>query len=329
MKVIIPVAGIGKRLRPHTLAKPKPLLKVANKAILDYLLEPLEKLEPEEVIFVIGYKGDMIENHVRDKYRFKVRYVVQNRLLGLGYAIRIALNEITSSDILIILGDTIVECNLEEFVKAGEYALGLKAIDINQAQRFGIAEINDGMIVGLEEKPDKPKSNMALIGLYYFCNSEMLKDELDLLVKSGKTTSGEIQLTDALAQMIEKGIKFKPFEIDAWFDCGKKETILKTNRHLLNKFNNRFESDNSKLIEPVLVNEKVIVDNSEIGSYVTIDKNAEIVNSTISNTIVGEGVIIRNSHIVDSIIGDNSKVENQKGVLNIGQNTSLINNDDD
>jgi len=158
MKVIIPVAGVGTRLKPHTLTTPKPLLSVAGKTILDYLLMPLKELKPEEVIFVIGYKGEKIEKYVRDHYSFKTSFVKQDKLLGLGYAIHLALEKVGDEPLLVILGDTIVECDLKKFITVGDYALGLRHVE--DPNRFGIAEIKDGSVVDVEEKPVHPKTDL-------------------------------------------------------------------------------------------------------------------------------------------------------------------------
>lgn len=325
MKVIIPAAGIGQRLQPHTLTTPKPLLKVGGKAILDYLLLPLEDLQPDEVIFVIGYKGEMIEEYVRANFSFKSTFIKQDKLLGLGYAVLMAMKNMDNSELLVLLGDTIVECNLSEFVNAGDYALGLHKVD--DPRRFGVAEVIDNVIVNLEEKPDNPKSDLALIGLYYFSQSDSLKAELSNLISSGKTTSGEIQLTDALDIMIKNGIKFSPYQIEAWFDCGKKETMLETNQHILNKQSESPQISGSKIIHPVYISEKVKVENSTIGPYVAVDKETEILNSIISNSIIGGETKIINSEFKDSIIGDKAIVENVKNEkLNIGYAAKVINN---
>ena len=323
MKVIIPAAGIGKRLQPHTLTTPKPLLKVGGKPILEYLLKPVEELQPDEVIFVVGYKAEMIEKYVRENFSFKSTFIQQDKLLGLGYAVSMALDNVENDEVLIILSDTIVVCDLKQFVNTGDYVLGLHKVD--NPSRFGIAEIQDGKIVSLEEKPAEAKGDMALIGLYYFSESNCLKTELSKLVESGKKTCGEIQLTDALAAMVDQGIKFAPSEIKNWYDCGKKETLLNTNRYLLKNQSDTIEIEGSNIIPPVYIAENVKVDNSTIGPYVAVDKNSKIVDSIISNSIIGEGVSIFQSDFEDSIIGSYSKVVNaKKNVLNIGEATEVI-----
>ncbi|UCG62190.1 MAG: NTP transferase domain-containing protein [Candidatus Zixiibacteriota bacterium] len=321
MKVIIPVAGVGTRLKPHTLTQPKPLLQIGGKTIIDYLLEPITGLKPDEVVFVIGYKGDMIKDYVRRNYEFKATFVPQDKLLGLGYALHIALNALTESPVLILLGDTVVEGDLKKFVTAGDYTLGLHPVE--DPQRFGIAEINRDTVVSLEEKPKEPKGNLALIGLYYFSESGLLKRELRQLVDSGKKTRGEIQLTDALAGMLKRKIKFTPFEVDKWFDCGKKETMLATNRHFLEKMPEPTPIKGTSLEPPVYISEEARIENSVIGPNVSIAAGTRVRNCIISDAIIGKDARLENLILEKSIVGNDAAVKGEKKVLNIGDSTQI------
>ena len=166
MKVVIPVAGAGKRLRPHTHSQPKPLLPVGGKPIIAHLLDPIVKLDPEEVIFVIGYRGQQVREFVEKNYRFKATFVQQDRLLGLGYAVNLGIRDLPPGELLIVLGDTVVECDLQKVIAAGENILGV--LPVKDPQRFGIVEVADGRVTRMVEKPDHPASNLAIIGLYYF-----------------------------------------------------------------------------------------------------------------------------------------------------------------
>ncbi|UCE25238.1 MAG: NTP transferase domain-containing protein [Candidatus Zixiibacteriota bacterium] len=321
MKVIIPVAGTGTRLKPHTLTLPKPLLRMGGKAILDYLLRPITELGPEEVVFVVGYKGDMIRDYVRKNYAFESRFIQQDRLLGLGYAIHVALEGLTDSPLMILLGDTIIEGDLGKFVRAGDYTLGLHQVD--DPQRFGIAEVVDGSITRVVEKPKRPKGNLALIGLYYLSESGRIRDKLARLVRLGKKTRGEIQLTDALAAMIKDGVQFTPFEVSKWFDCGKKETMLATSRHFLVNAPAPDEIPGSTLLPPVHIGENARIENSVIGPDVSVGAGTRVKNSVISDAIIGNDVRIENLVIEKSIIGNNVVLRGDKKVLNIGDSTQI------
>ena len=321
MKVIIPVAGAGTRLKPHTLTQPKPLLRIGGKTILDYLVTPLLDLEPEEVIFVVGYKGDVIKDYVQKNYSFKSSFVYQDKLLGLGYALHMALEKESNSSLLVILGDTIIEGDLRRFVGAGSYTLGLHAVD--DPSRFGIAEIKGGVISSLVEKPSEPKSNLAIVGLYYFEESDKLKRELSGLVDSGKTTSGEIQLTDALAAMLSSGIEFTPFEVDHWYDCGKKETMLATNSHLLKRMPPPQPIEGSAIVGSVFISNKAHVENSVIGPDVSVAAGATVRNSVVSDSIIGRDARLENVVVQQSIIGANASIKGRKKILNIGDSTQI------
>jgi len=321
MKIIIPVAGIGKRLKPHTLNHPKPLLHVAGKAILAYIIEPILKLNPDEVIFVIGFKGAQIKEYVEKHYDFKATFVEQDQLLGLGYAIHLALEKIKNAPVLIILGDTIVECDLEKFIASGENVLGVRQVD--DPKRFGIAEIENNRVIRVEEKPAQPKTNMALIGLYYFKESLKLKEHLKKVIDGGHTTSGEIQLTDALESLIAGGTVFAPYEVQDWYDCGKKETMLATNKHLLKNMTTPPADRNSVFIPPVYVAPTAKVTNSVIGPNVSISDDAVISNCIIKNTIIGYRANVRNLIIKDSLIARDTVVKGDTKIFNIGDSSEI------
>ncbi len=321
MKVVIPVAGIGTRLKPHTLTLPKPLLQIGGKTVLDYLLLPIAELNPEEVVFVIGYKGDMIERYIKKNYSFKSTFVRQDRLLGLGYALHIALKAISDGPLLVLLGDTIVEGDLAQFVKAGDYTLGLHQVD--DPQRFGIAKVVDDVVLEVEEKPKDPKSNLALIGLYYFAETVKLRAQLTGLVDADKKTSGEIQLTDALAAMIEDGVKFVPFKVREWFDCGKKETMLATNHHFLQRSPVPQQIPGSTLVPPVHIGDNVRIENCVVGPDVSIGAGSRIKNCILADAIIGKDVRMENLVIEKSIVGNNAVLKGEKKVLNVGDSTQI------
>ncbi|MCH7691026.1 MAG: NTP transferase domain-containing protein [candidate division Zixibacteria bacterium] len=321
MKVVIPVAGEGRRLRPHTNTVPKPLLEVAGKPILAHILDPLLSLNIDEVIFVIGYLGNQIREYVSENYSFKSSFVNQDKLLGLGYAVSLALDNIEESDLLIILGDTIAECDLGAFTTKADYVLGVK--QVADPRRFGIADIKDGIVTKLVEKPKDPPGNLALIGLYYFKEIARLKNELAKLIKSDKKTSGEIQLTDGLQKMIESGTKFRASEVSSWHDCGKKETILKSNEHFLKSADFSGSYNGSKIVSPVHISESAEIIKSTIGPNVSIAGSVSISDSVIANSIIGESSTVKNADLKDSLIGKSVLIRNYKGTLNLGDNSII------
>jgi glucose-1-phosphate thymidylyltransferase len=186
-------------------------LHVAGKPILSHVLEPIIPLKPEEVIFVIGFRGEEVQEYVERTYSFKSTFVRQTKLLGLGYAVSLALETIPDEPVLILLGDTIVELDLTKFVAAGDSVLGLH--EVSDPQRFGIAEVSDGIIKKLVEKPSRPDGNLAVVGLYYFRRPQGIRSALSRLLQSGRVTRGEVQLTDALQYLIESGEKISAYRI--------------------------------------------------------------------------------------------------------------------
>jgi glucose-1-phosphate thymidylyltransferase len=322
MKVIIPVAGVGSRLRPHTYTTPKVLLHVAGRPILSHVLEPILKLNPEEVVFVIGFRGEDIREFIESNYQFKASFVKQENLLGLGYAVSLAMNFIQEGPVLVVLGDTIVECDLEKFTGSGDYVLGVRQVD--DPRRFGIAETEDGFVVRLEEKPIAPKTDLAVIGLYYFRDSRPLKAALDQHMASGRTTRGEVQFTDALQAMVESGIQFRPYEVTDWFDCGKKETILETNRHLLKRIGSPSKVAGSTIVQPVFIGEGAVVQHSVIGPNVSLSEGAIVENCILRDTIIGPHAHVDHVVLENSLIGHHVIIKGSARTLNIGDSSEMI-----
>ena len=321
MRVIIPVAGAGTRLRPHTFSTPKPLLTVGGKPVLAHILEPLLTLPITEVVFVLGVMAEQIREYVDSHYTFQARFIEQKDLLGLGYALHLAMKEVGTGPVLVILGDTIIHCEFNQFIRSGKNVLGV--CEVSDPHRFGIAEINDGKVVGLEEKPREPKTNLALVGLYYFSESSILAEELSTLVESGKRTSGEIQFTDALQRMIKRGIVFSPYEVTGWLDCGKKETLLDTNRILLDGLPVPQGHDGCTFIPPVYIGTDATLERSTIGPNVSIGEGVQVRNSVIRDSIIDRGALIEDSHIDNSLVGPRVIVRGLRGKINIGESSEI------
>jgi glucose-1-phosphate thymidylyltransferase len=297
-------------------------LHVAGKPILSHVLEPIIPLKPEEVIFVIGFRGEEVQEHVERTYSFKSTFVRQTKLLGLGYAVSLALEALPDEPVMILLGDTIVELDLNKFVAAGDSVLGLH--EVNDPERFGIAEVHDGVIKKLVEKPTHPNGNLAVVGLYYFRKPQGIRAALGRLLESGRVTRGEVQLTDALQQLIESGERITAFRINSWYDCGKKETLLQTNRHLLDRIAPAGPVDGSRIIPPVYIAADAEVTNCTLGPYASISSGAVIRNSTIRNSIVAPEARIEDAVLEDSLVGANASVTGCAGRLNLGDSSEVI-----
>ncbi len=322
MKVIIPVAGIGTRLRPHTHTAPKGLLHVAGKPILGHILDGLKQVKIDEVIFIIGFMGEQIVEYVNRNYKFTSKFIKQEELKGLGYAIWLASPEVKGNEpILIVLGDTIFETDLAPVLKGRFDSLGTKGVE--DPRRFGIVEMRRGFAKKLVEKPDKPTSNLAVVGVYYIRSTEAFKQSLNEIIDKNITTKNEYQLTDALQLMIDKGTKFKSFEITGWYDCGKPETLLETNRHLLSRIKSARKLKGSVLIPPVFVSKTATVSNSIIGPYVSVADKAVIRDSIIRDSIISERAEVNNSRLQSSLIGNSTIVHGIFHQLNVGDSSEI------
>lgn len=322
MRAIIPVAGIGTRLKPHTHSTPKALLNVGGKPIIAHILDKLLEEGINKATFVIGYLGDMIKEYVEKKYpSVKSTFVEQETMEGLGHAIYTAIPTFDDDEIFIILGDTIFDVNLKGVFKNKVSSLGVK--EVEDSKRFGVAVVKNGFIEKLVEKPQTPISNLALVGLYYVSNRKVLVDSLNELVKKDIRTKGELQLTDALQIMIDKGEKVTTFPVDGWYDCGKPETLLLTNQYLLNRKSCFKPRENVVINQPVFIAEDADVTNSIIGPYATISSGCKIKECIIRNSIIDSNARVEKALLDNSIIGSNSFVRGAYKRLNSGDSSEI------
>ncbi len=328
MKAIIPVAGVGTRLRPHTYSQPKPLIPVAGKPILGFIIDRLVKAGCTEFVFVIGYLGEKIESFVKETYpNLSTRFVIQNKREGLGHAIYLTKDFVKQGeDIFIVLGDTIFEADIETVMQMPGSALGLKRVD--DPRDFGVAEVDEAFnITRVIEKPAIPKSNLALVGLYKIKESDALFTALEQIIKHEFKTQGEYHLTDALMLMIQQGIAFKGFKIQNWYDCGKKDILLETNAILLKKANLTNEQhsgfQNTIIIEPVSIAANCDIKNSIIGPNVTLGENTSVNYAIVRNSIIGNDATIDDVVLHDSVIGSDTFIKGLSQSLNIGDNTEI------
>jgi glucose-1-phosphate thymidylyltransferase len=322
MKLIIPVAGMGTRLQPHTFSKPKSLMNVAGKPILGHILDMFKDSDVDEVIFIIGHMGDKIQSYVTSNYRFKCRFVHQKEPLGLGHAIYEAAPFFDNAPVLIILGDTILDFDVKKFISCKQSVLGVHYVE-NNARKFGIAFTGkNGAIKKLTEKPDID-AGLALVGIYFIQNSALLFRTLASMVAPNHRDDREYQLTEALQTMVEKNEPFITFNIDGWFDCGAMKSVLATNRHLLPQNTNIPDhiKNNNIIIPPVNIHDSSEVFQSIIGPYVTIAEGARITKCQIANSIIENGATVSECLLEDSLIGPNAVFKGNKINLNIGHSS--------
>ncbi len=332
MKVIIPAAGAGKRLFPHTFTKPKPMVYIAGKPIIGHILDRMKEVEPEEIIMVVGYRKEQIMSYVDKNYSsvFDIRYVDQEEQLGLGHSIYVAREEIGDSDIMIALGDMIFKAGYAEFYRrylnngACSGSIGVREVD--DPEKYGIVELEGKYIKKLEEKPVHPKSNLGIAGVYFIKDTPVLLTILDEMINRNIRTRGEYQLTDALQEMVKKGYILKTFPVSSWYDCGHPESLLETNRVLLDEkedIDPVYQIKDSVIIQPVAVGENVTIINSVIGPHASIASDSYIESSIISDSVIGSRSSISKVNLQRSIVGDDANVHGKHNSLNIGDSSSI------
>jgi glucose-1-phosphate thymidylyltransferase len=325
MKVIIPLAGFGTRLRPHTYTKPKPMINVAGKPVLGHILDKLKDLKVDEIVFIVGYLGDQVKDYVTKNYKFKAQYVEQKELLGQAHAIYLA-KELVEGPTLILFVDTLFEANLNILQK--ETTDGVIYVkEVEDPRRFGVTLVNEkGHITRLIEKPDSMKDNLAVIGLYYIKEIQRLMAAIKTLMDKNIQTKGEFYLADALQLMIDEGAVLRPEPVEVWLDCGKPETVLETNRYLLK--HNMDNSDEvssiaSIIVPPVHIHPTVKIKNSIVGPYVTIAANCEIEDSILRDSIVDEETYIKDAMLRKSLIGREVDLIGRYRQLNLGDSAYI------
>ncbi len=322
MHAIIPVAGVGSRLRPHTYTLPKVLLHVAGRPILGHILESLVAQGVTSVTFIVGYMGDLVEEYVREGFDLAVTFVEQEEREGLGHAIWLARESLADEPVLIILGDTIFDVDLLPVFTAGVSSLGVKHVD--DPRRFGVVEVDGTRVRKLVEKPDVPPSTLAIVGLYYIAHPRLLSEALEHLVANDLRTRGEYQLTDALQSMIDDGERFETFSVEGWFDCGKPETLLATNRYLLDRRSEGVRpADGVVVIEPSYVDPTATVENAIIGPHATIAEGAIVRDAIVRDSIIGARAEVTQTMLSGSIVGPDARLSGEPRVVNIGASSEL------
>lgn len=301
MKAIIPVAGLGTRLLPHTKTVQKSLLPIAGKPTIDYIVEPLLKNGIVDITFIIGYLGHQIVDYMKS-FNGNFTFVEQKEQLGLGHAILQGLDD-SDDPFVIQLGDTLFETDFNSFCHPELNRIAVMEVD--DPTRFGIVETEGERIIALHEKPKNPPTNLAISGLYAFTRERELKSAIEHIIDKDIRTNGEYQLTDAMSVMLKRG---QPFEIsmEVYYDTGVPSTLLETNRQLLKP--NHGEYENTAIVDPVYIGKGCKIENSTIGPNVSIMDNCTIVNSSIKNSVVLNESDIKDQILDSSIIGINGSV---------------------
>ncbi|MBB6460628.1 sugar phosphate nucleotidyltransferase [Flammeovirga kamogawensis] len=332
MKIIVPMAGRGSRLRPHTLTTPKPLVKIAGKPIVHRLVEDLASMSDEvleEIAFVIGDFGDTVVKElleIAESLGAKGTIYYQDEPLGTAHAILCAADSM-DGNIIVAFADTLFKADfsIDKFEDGIIYTQ-----KVEDPSAFGVVKLNsEGVITDFVEKPEEFVSDQAIIGIYYFKEGERLRDELQYLVDNNIMNDGEYQLTGALENLKAKGARLKPGTVEEWLDCGNKDAIVNTNQRYLTYIQEQelvhdsAQLDNVVLVSPVYVGKNVKISNAVVGPYVSVGDNTIIENSVVQNSIVQEDTDIRRVNIENSVVGNHVVYRGRAKDLSIGDFTSV------
>jgi glucose-1-phosphate thymidylyltransferase len=324
MKVIIPLAGKGTRLRPHTHVTPKPMLRVAGKPVMSYILDDLKKLgNVEQIIYITGHLKEKVEEYVKSAYDFPSVFIEQKVQDGTAGAVALA-REHVHEPVLIIFVDTIFDADLSVIHQSDADGI-IWTKEVEDYQRFGVVvtDENDYM-TRIVEKPKEPISKRANIGLYYIRNWKLLFEGLDHVL-AAPPNMGEFFLTDAFQYMIDHGAKIEVRDVAGWFDAGKIETLLDTNRVVLERGGARRPADvaGTTIIDPVYVEDDVTLRNSTIGPNVSISRGTAIEGSEVSHSIIGSDAKITRSRLKDSLVGDGVVLDGLRGAVTVGDHSEV------
>ena len=324
MKVIVPLAGKGTRLLPLTKRVPKPLVQVAGRPVMDYVMDTVRGLDVEELIVITGHLKDVVEKYIVKHYDVPAKFVEQQTLDGTAGAINLA-RPYVDGPVMIIFVDTLFDADLS-VVKRTDADGILWAKEVEDYQRFGVIVTDQrGYMTRIVEKPSTPISKLANIGLYYIKDWRTLFDGITEVMRSAPGKGGEFYLTDAFQYMVDHGKKLVVGEVTGWYDCGKVDTLLETNRHLLEHGRARRPKTAPKDViirDPVYIEDGVRLANSTIGPNVSLGAGSSVTGSAVANSILGTNVRIQGATVQDSVVGDDQVIEGrtvQHSVLDRGE----------
>ncbi|MGH7581985.1 MAG: sugar phosphate nucleotidyltransferase [Gemmatimonadales bacterium] len=323
MQVIIPLAGKGTRLRPHTHVTPKPMLRVAGRPVIDWVMDRLADLDIEELIFITGHLKDQVEAYARAHYQVPSRFIEQKVQDGTAGAVNLA-RPYVHGPVMIIFVDTVFEADLS-LARTIDADGIIWVKEVEDYQRFGVVVTDDsGSMTRIVEKPSEPVSKLANIGLYYIRNVDALWRGIDHVL-AAPPVKGEFYLTGAFQHMIDHGARIVTAEVGGWYDCGQLETILETNAVLLDKGAARHPAVGAdvRLVEPVLIEPECTLERCTIGPNVTLEHGCTVRDAAIANSIVGAGSTIERSTLTHAMLGDLVRVADFTGSGTIGAHSEI------
>jgi glucose-1-phosphate thymidylyltransferase len=328
LKVVIPMAGLGTRLRPHTWSKPKQLISVAGKVVLDHVLDTLKTLpDPDniELINIVGYLGEQIEDYMREYHPdIKAHYVIQENPRGQSHAIYLA-RQYLDGPMLMVFADTLIETDLSFLAhERAEAVVWVKPVP--DPRRFGVVQLDDdGLVTRMVEKPQNMDLNLAVVGFYYFQNSQDLLSAIDEQMQRNLQLKGEYFLVDAVNIMLERGLKMRPEKVDVWLDAGTSDALLETNRYLLDNGRSNCDAescqDGNVIIPPVFIHPTVSLEHSIIGPHVSLGAGCVVQNSIIRDSILEDEAHVVGGILEGSLIGRRAQIYRRTSVINAGDQT--------
>lgn len=334
MKIIVPMAGIGSRLRPHTLTIPKPLTLLAGKPIVQRLVEDIVKVvdqKVDEIAFVIGpsFPKDTTEKLMQIAKSLNAigKVFVQEQALGTAHAIQCA-KESLNGPCVVAFADTLFKA---DFILDANTDGAIWVKQVDEPSAYGVVKLKDGIITDFVEKPQKFVSDLAIIGIYYFNKGEILRDEIQYLLDNNIKEKGEFQLTNALENMKQKGMKFVPGTVSDWMDCGNKDITIQTNGRVLqfahddgeNLVSGDVKTENSKIIQPCYIGKNVVLKNATVGPNVSLGDNSLVENSTINNSLIQTNTTIKNAKLSNAMIGNYAYFDGEFTSVSIGDYSIL------
>jgi glucose-1-phosphate thymidylyltransferase len=331
LKVVIPMAGLGTRLRPHTWSKPKQLISVAGKTVLDHVIGSLStypKFKQIELINIVGYLGDQIEAHVQRHYpEIKSHFVLQENPKGQSHAIMLA-REYLQGPMLMVFADTLIETDLSSLdEEPADAVVWVKPVD--DPRRFGVAvQGDDGWVTRLIEKPRDKKNNLAVVGFYYFKEAGDLLSAIDEQIERDISLKGEYYLADAVNIMLERRLKMRTQSVDVWLDAGTRAALLETNCYLLTHGhnNNQQAAQNADVVikPPVFIHHTAQICDSILGPNVSIGAGCNVSNSIIRDSILEDEAQAESVILENSLVGRRAYIRRRAGEINAGDNTEVV-----
>ncbi len=335
MKVIILLAGYGTRMRPHTWSRPKALMKVAGNTTIGHLLDLMSDITTEEVIFVVGYRGDQIREWIDANYpHLDTHYVIQEQALGQAHAVHLCKAFLEQDgEVVVGFGDGVIKANYGDYQKvAGDDADAVLTVkEVEDPRPFGIVKLNDdGFVTEFVEKPETKEHKNAAVGINWFRSSKQLLNAIETILREKRMTKGEYFMADAYQVLLEEGAKMRTLEVDYWLDAGKPNHILETNQKLLALGNGvsadaleRGYGEGFTVVPPVYIHESAEIDSSVIGPFAHIDANVKISNSVVRNSIIDPDAEVSDVVLADALIGEQAVVKGRPTEMFVGDKSTI------